>query len=480
MKKRESAKLTRTTLQTSRLLDFASRKELVAQTGHGPSDWPVVILKELVDNSLDACEEAGVAPEIAVTVDKNGIAVTDNGPGLPVSVIEGVVDFSIRVSSREAYVAPDRGAQGNALKTIVAIPFVLHGEAGRVEITSGGVQHGITMSVDRIRQTPVIERDRRSVRAKKGTKVLVRWPDSACSIEDDDDSRFLQNDNDAGDDDRENGDDDGPVLACSILERAKARFLQIGADYTWLNPHLTLKLDWFGEVQRFKATDPAWPKWRPSDPTCAHWYDAPALERLLTGYLAHDQARGADRTVREVVAEFNGLSATAKQKVVLAETGLARTNLSALVDGHALRNGVAEKLLAAMKRHSKPVKPKALGVIGRTHFESRMREAGVEMESFGYDRQTGETSDKRPWIMETAFGWIDTDDDVRRRLITGVNWSPGILNPFRQLGSFGRSCDTILADQRIDADDPVVVVVHVACPKPEYTDRGKSAIVMED
>ena len=56
--------LERTTFRTSRLLEFCSRKELVAQTGHEPDAWPLVVLKELVDNALDACEEAGVAPEI--------------------------------------------------------------------------------------------------------------------------------------------------------------------------------------------------------------------------------------------------------------------------------------------------------------------------------------------------------------------------------------------------------------------------------
>ncbi len=63
---RAAAKLDRTTLRTSRLLDFCSRKELIAQTGHQPDAWPLVVLKELVDNALDACEEAEVAPEITI------------------------------------------------------------------------------------------------------------------------------------------------------------------------------------------------------------------------------------------------------------------------------------------------------------------------------------------------------------------------------------------------------------------------------
>ena len=116
--------LGRTTFRTSRLLDFCSRKELIAQTGHPEELWPVVALKELVDNGLDACEEARIAPVVTITVDEDGIQVADNGPGLPARTLDGVLDFSVRMSSREAYVAPDRGAQGNALKTLVAMPFV--------------------------------------------------------------------------------------------------------------------------------------------------------------------------------------------------------------------------------------------------------------------------------------------------------------------------------------------------------------------
>ncbi len=37
--------LERTTFRTSRLLDFCSEKELIAQTGHRPEGWPLVVLK---------------------------------------------------------------------------------------------------------------------------------------------------------------------------------------------------------------------------------------------------------------------------------------------------------------------------------------------------------------------------------------------------------------------------------------------------
>ena len=82
--------LQRTTFRTSRRLDFFSVKELVAQTGHSEVDWPLVVLKELLDNSLDACEEAGIAPDLSVRVDGEGITVADNGPGIPPERLEEI------------------------------------------------------------------------------------------------------------------------------------------------------------------------------------------------------------------------------------------------------------------------------------------------------------------------------------------------------------------------------------------------------
>lgn len=45
-------RLERTTFRTSRLLDFLSPKELIAQTGHRQAAWPLVALKELVGTAV--------------------------------------------------------------------------------------------------------------------------------------------------------------------------------------------------------------------------------------------------------------------------------------------------------------------------------------------------------------------------------------------------------------------------------------------
>ena len=48
--------MTRSAFVTSRALDFFSEAELTRQFGHGRELWPLALVKELVDNSLDGCE----------------------------------------------------------------------------------------------------------------------------------------------------------------------------------------------------------------------------------------------------------------------------------------------------------------------------------------------------------------------------------------------------------------------------------------
>jgi DNA topoisomerase VI subunit B len=440
--------LVRATFQTSRLLDFFTEKELTAQTGHAKGDWLLVILKELLDNSLDACEDAGIAPEVTIKVDKEGIVVTDNGPGIPADTVAGVLDFSVRVSSREHYVSPTRGTQGNALKTVLAIPFVLDGEAGHVDITAHGIRHEITIRVHHIRQEPHIDhRQHRDRVVRNGTRVDVHWP----------------------------------VSASSLLEVVKFRFLQMADDYTFLNPHLSLTVDWSGERSVVKATQVSWKKWLPSDPTSAHWYTTERLDRLVAGYIRDDDRRGRERTVREFVAEFSGLAGTAKQRTVLEKTGLARMSLSALRNGDGLDRDKVHGLLDAMKAHARPIKPAALGAIGREHLAHRFRQLGCVMETFAYRKKEG-YKDGVPWVVETAFAAsaaaFDESADGGRRLITGVNWATSVAaNPFRQLGH--ESLDSILQEQRAGHGEPVVLVLHLTYPRVSYTDRGKSAVVID-
>jgi hypothetical protein len=311
--------LTRVAFKTSRLLDFVGKRELTAQIGHEPDMWALVCLKELLDNALDACEEAEIAPEIRIEVSTTPgnaeITIADNGPGIAAETITDIHDYSTRTSSREAYCSPTRGAQGNAVKTLLAMPYALSGERGETLIESRGVIHRITFQADAVRQEPRIDHQQTANGlGKNGTSVTVCWPDSACSY----------------------------------LDGQQDTFLQIAAGYGVLNPHLTLQAFWDGEpFVKLPATDQDWHPFRACDPTSAYWYDVPRLARYAAAHVARDQDRGQPRprTVRDFIAEFRGLSGSSKQKAVLAESELTRQPLTALFRDGAVDEGRFAALL---------------------------------------------------------------------------------------------------------------------------------------
>jgi DNA topoisomerase VI subunit B len=436
------AKLKREVFATSRLLEFCSPHELINQTGHPIDEWPLVILKELVDNAIDASEEADTRPVISVEIENGKIVVTDHGPGIGPKVVRSILDYNVRVSSREAYVSPTRGAQGNALKTILALPFALSIQ-GETVIESKGLAHHIVFAADPIRQQPKIEYHRGDSNVKTGTRITAPLP----------------------------------VSACSEPDEAKPRFLQIARGFAWLNPHLALDITWGGERTAWAPTNTDWEKWRPCDPTSAHWYDPNRLARLMAAYVAKElNSKLQPRMVREFVSEFRGFSGSMKQKAVLEDVQASRLSLREFFgDGN---HDHARQLVEAMQKYSRPVAPKDLGLIGEDHLRKRFTEAGANEQTFKYKREFVAPGDGRvPQVVEMAFGYCPKGD--KRQIVAGVNWSPGISNPFRKLGPYGESLDTYLSEQRAgNSGEPITLVIHLASPRVDFTDRGKTALAL--
>jgi signal transduction histidine kinase len=110
-----SASIKRTALSFSRDLEFANEAELAKRMGCSRHYWLRATIKELIDNALDASDEAGVeTPSILVVVEGSELSVTDYGPGMSPELVEHLCIRSKRTSTREAYAAPDRGAHPRA------------------------------------------------------------------------------------------------------------------------------------------------------------------------------------------------------------------------------------------------------------------------------------------------------------------------------------------------------------------------------
>ena len=84
-----------------------------------------------------------------------------------------------------------------------------------------------------------------------------------------------------------------------------------------------------------------------------------------------------------------------------------------------------------------------------------------------------------PYAIEAAFGYCPDGTRQQRWQIVGVNWSPSLINPYRDLGD-DDGLDYLLADQRAGEDEPIVLALHIASPRIAYTDKAKSALQLPE
>ena len=169
----------RTVFSTSRAGEFLELRALQAQTGQPAEAFGHVVVKELLDNALDAAETASRAPviEIATRTDETEITfvtVSDNGAGITPAAVARLCDFTMLVSDKARYRGPTRGAQGNAFKTLLGIPYAL-GVAEPVVIESAGVRHELRVTVDPVGDVVVVHDETASDRTV-GTSVTVPLP----------------------------------------------------------------------------------------------------------------------------------------------------------------------------------------------------------------------------------------------------------------------------------------------------------------
>ena len=98
-------------------------------------------IKEAVDNSLDACEEADVLPEIVVTVERTEkdefrVSVEDNGPGIVKKAIPNVFG-RLLYGSRFHAVRQSRGQQGIGISATVMYGQITTGKPAVVISKTG-------------------------------------------------------------------------------------------------------------------------------------------------------------------------------------------------------------------------------------------------------------------------------------------------------------------------------------------------------
>ncbi|MEM2857293.1 MAG: ATP-binding protein [Candidatus Nitrosocaldaceae archaeon] len=104
--------------------DYTTINGLCAITGLSRDLLPYAVLKEIMDNALDAVEKKE-GPIINIKVESNRILITDNGDGIDRRYIKKIFDYSHNTSSKHFIKRPSRGRFGAGLKLVPAIVSVL-------------------------------------------------------------------------------------------------------------------------------------------------------------------------------------------------------------------------------------------------------------------------------------------------------------------------------------------------------------------
>jgi len=137
-------------------------------------------VKEAVDNSLDAGEEAGILPEISVEITPTGedrfrMIVEDNGPGIVAEQI-GKVFGKLLYGSKFHKLSQSRGQQGIGISAAVMYGQLTTGKPARIlsRTSKRAEAHEFLLSVDTAQNKPDIHDKKTSAWEKDhGTRVEI-------------------------------------------------------------------------------------------------------------------------------------------------------------------------------------------------------------------------------------------------------------------------------------------------------------------
>ena len=137
---------------------FEKNKHILGYSN--PSKALITCVKEAVDNSLDACEEAGILPDILVKITKTDgnyrIIVEDNGPGIEREQIPKVFG-KLLYGSRFHTIKQSRGQQGIGISSAVLYAQITTGKPTVViSKTRGGKAYKFKLYINTKKNEPEI------------------------------------------------------------------------------------------------------------------------------------------------------------------------------------------------------------------------------------------------------------------------------------------------------------------------------------
>jgi DNA topoisomerase-6 subunit B len=168
--KRGGPRRTRTAADLAKQQRDISVSEFFAKNRHllgfdNPSKALLTTVKEGVDNSLDACEEAGILPDVRVEIRQLAetrftIALEDNGPGIVRSQVPKIFG-SLLYGSKFHRLRQSRGQQGIGISAAGMYGLLTTGKPIRITTRTQGQReaHRIELVIDTRKNEPKVKLD---------------------------------------------------------------------------------------------------------------------------------------------------------------------------------------------------------------------------------------------------------------------------------------------------------------------------------
>jgi hypothetical protein len=457
-----------------REFDYLQLHWLEKTTGRPSHEWDLYIVKELFDNALDADEQWGRehsgAVELTVDLHYRDIDVLDihsldvavfNRAPFPTGLLPAIFDLTAYTSDKSHYNYPSRGQQGNALKTLLGIPYALrhfgYGDYANIHkplvIETGDQSYIISLEIDEAHQQARLSSIRPTPLNPPHDGTCIR-----VGID-----RFVQ---------------EQPRTLADLHAWAQR--------FALLNPHATFH--WRARIGDQEAswdfaTDPTWHDlFADTAPVC--WYEYTQLRELL---LALERELGPKTPLPQVLQAFAGFTPVEDADGQRAKALCNRQGFQTLGDlrltsdhVHTLR----DTLWSALRREGRKVPAEQLGGLGERYAVGALTRF-FDLETVPlYRRITHDdvADPAHPFVLELALARLPPG---RKRVIwTGLNHTPTYEDPFytRWLyppvfdGEPVFGLDGFLDAYGQTADQPVLLVMHLICPNLAYQDFSKTVI----
>lgn len=464
----------------SRTSENFTEKGLEQLTGQSRWKWLTYIVKELIDNSLEAIE----APEITVSLTADNVdesdenisvfSVRDNGNGVSeeniYKIFENIDVFS---STKRHYKNISRGSQGNALKTVLGIQQLLNMD---LVVRSNESEYTITIKEDVLSGGMIAVVAKSGIENINGFEVIMRGG-----------------------------------LQCfgrvSVIYSAIINFVE-------LNPQASFKViiknsdgieDYKFESDKMKNCIIQKLDMGKATTGKVNWFSYNDFMERVKADLRIDP----DMNTRAFVGEFLGLTSDKKQTAVMKTLGKSK-KLNELIKDSLLDADMLNTLYNAMKEHTDSFNAKnlknTLGSIGEENLKHSLIESLCftknistvnnildELKAKGIDRSVEDltvyysagdiynSSDKEiPFYFELIaipMNYIKkVEDSPRCNLTFGINQSfvystPKISLNIEKKGRSRHYNSIEAVFQSLNYD--FKVICNLFCPTIEFQDKGK-------